>query len=155
MKEEKRNNYPAGNKPAGYIYLFYKSRSYFNSDVQCGQRVALMEMMLKQCGHSFMTGSATGSGFFILFAAFTIRKITMAIRRKSMMVCTNAPHLITAAPTINACSLKFTPPMTSPITGVIMSPTSEVTILPNAPPMITAIARFMLGSEACQRCEEF
>ncbi|HQV62383.1 MAG TPA: hypothetical protein PKV19_00170, partial [Anaerolineales bacterium] len=70
MKDEggkKGNNYPAGLLPAGCICLFACVRSYFNSDVQFGQRVALMGIMLKQCGHSFMTGSATGSGFFILF----------------------------------------------------------------------------------------
>jgi len=34
---------------------------YLISDVQCGQRVALIGMIVKQCGHSFVVGSA-GAG---------------------------------------------------------------------------------------------
>ena len=81
-----------------------------------------------------VVGSAGGGAFFNLFAVFTIRKMTKAMMRKSIMVCTKTPQVMTVAPTVRDRSLKLTPPMISPITGMRMSLTSELTIFPNAPP---------------------
>jgi hypothetical protein len=64
---------------------------YFNSEAQFGQRVALIAIVLNQCGHSFVIGPAgaagAGASFFMLFTAFMIRKTTKAITRKSIVVC--------------------------------------------------------------------
>ena len=88
---------------------------YFNSDVQFGQRVALMEIVLKQYGQSLVVGSAGAGAFFNLFAIFTMRKITKAMIRKSIMDCTKTPHVMTViVPTGSVRSLKLTPPVTSP-----------------------------------------
>ena len=68
---------------------------YLSSEVQLGQRVALIEMVLKQCGHSFVVGSAAGAGagfFLAALAALTIMKMTKAMIRKSMTVWTNSPQ---------------------------------------------------------------
>ncbi len=67
-----------------FILAFIKEENYaFNSDVQFGQRVALMEMVLMQCGHSLVVGSAGAGAFFMLLADLTMRKITKAMIRKS------------------------------------------------------------------------
>jgi len=42
---------------------------------------------------------------------------------------------------LTARSLKSTPPIASPIGGMMTSTTSEFTILPNAPPITTPMAR--------------
>ncbi len=39
------------------------------SDVQCGQRVAFIGIVIEQYGQSFETGAAAGLGRFILFRA--------------------------------------------------------------------------------------
>ncbi len=47
------------------IYLSTCFLAYLISEVQCGQRVALIGMVVKQCGHSLVVGTAgVGSGFF-------------------------------------------------------------------------------------------
>ena len=71
----------------GIDYLTIRLRNYLpNSDVQCGQRVALIGMVVKQCGHSLVVGSAGGGAFLVALAALTIMKITKAILRKSFTV---------------------------------------------------------------------
>ena len=70
----------------GVTRPYYKI--YFNSEVQLGQRVALMEMVVKQWGQSLVVGSAAGAGssfFLVAFALLTIMKITKAMIKKSMM----------------------------------------------------------------------
>ena len=56
-----------------------------NSVVQCGQRLAFIGMVIAQAGQSFSTGAAVGDGFFILFIAFTTRKMQNATIRKLMI----------------------------------------------------------------------
>jgi hypothetical protein len=104
----------------------------------------LIEIVLKQCGHSFVVGSAGAAGagaFFMLFAAFTIRKTIKATMMKSTVACRKDPQLITTVPMVVVNSLKLTPPSSSPTIGMIMSLTREVMIFPNAPAMMTATAR--------------
>jgi hypothetical protein len=97
--------------------------------VQFGQRLALTGMLVMQKGHSFVDGSdGAACSFFLKLAALMIRKTTSAMIRKSKMDCRKAPHLMTAAPTVNACSAKLTPPSTSPIAGIRTSLTSEAMI---------------------------
>jgi len=59
--------------------------------VQFGQRVALIGMVVKQCGHSFVVGSAGAGCGFIRFIVRTIRKMTKATMMKSMMVVRKMP----------------------------------------------------------------
>src|SRR5690242_20636182 len=84
---------------------------YFISDVQFGQRVALIGMTLKQYGQSFVVGSAGGGAFFRLLKPLMIRKITKATITKSITVCRNTPHLTIASPTVSVFSVKSTPPI--------------------------------------------
>src|ERR1017187_3536345 len=69
--------------------------AHFTSEVQWGQRVALIGMVEKQRGHSFVVGSAaTGacsSRCFMVFIALMTRKIQNATMRKSMIVLMNEP----------------------------------------------------------------
>ena len=44
--------------PSTFFSLF---PFFYNSDVQFGQRVALMEIVVKQCGQSLVMGSAAGA----------------------------------------------------------------------------------------------
>jgi hypothetical protein len=50
--------------------------------VQCGQRVALIGIVIAQVGHSFETGPAMGDGLFNLFIALTTRKMQKATMMK-------------------------------------------------------------------------
>ena len=52
------------------------------SDVQCGQRVALIGIVIEQNGQSFETGVGVGLGRFILLTARTSRKMQNATMRK-------------------------------------------------------------------------
>ena len=78
-------------KPAGHVYVCTCIRFYFNSDVQFGQRFALIEIALKQYGQSFVVGSVTRTGFFSLLTDLMIRKITKATMVKSITVLRNTP----------------------------------------------------------------
>ena len=74
-------------------------------------------------------------------------KITKAMIRKSKTDCRKAPYLSNtgapfgSVPKVIARSLKFTPPINNPSGGMMTSPTSEETILPNAAPTMTPTAR--------------
>ena len=59
-------------------------RAPLNSLVQCGQRVALIGIVMAHAGQSFETGSAAGAGRFIWLIAFTTRKMAKATMRKSI-----------------------------------------------------------------------
>jgi hypothetical protein len=60
------------------------------SDVQCGQRVALIGIVIEQNGHSFETGSGPGD-FLKLLIARTKRKMQNATMRKLTTSVTKAP----------------------------------------------------------------
>ena len=62
-----------------------------SSVVQCGQRVALIGIDIVQAGQSFATGGAVGDGFFILFIAFTTRKMQKATMTKLMISVIKLP----------------------------------------------------------------
>ena len=51
-------------------------------------------------------------------------------------------------------SLKLSPPMSSPIGGITTSDTNEVTIFPNAPPMITPTAMSITFSSVSRKSRE-
>jgi len=53
-----------------------------SSVVQCGQRVALIGIVIAQAGQSFETAGASGAERFILFIALTTRKMQNATTRK-------------------------------------------------------------------------
>ena len=53
-----------------------------SSVVQCGQRVALIGIVIAHAGQSFETAGAPGAGRFILFIALTTRKMQNAMIRK-------------------------------------------------------------------------
>ena len=53
-----------------------------SSVVQCGQRVALIGIVIAHAGQSFETAGAPGAGRFILFIALTTRKMQDAMIRK-------------------------------------------------------------------------
>ena len=55
-----------------------------NSVVQCGQRVALIGMVIWQAGQSLVMGAASAVGRFILFTALTTRKMQNATMMKLM-----------------------------------------------------------------------
>ena len=52
------------------------------SEVQCGQRVALIGIVIEQKGQSFDTGALFDDGLFILFTALTTRKMQNATIKK-------------------------------------------------------------------------
>src|SRR6266542_2530549 len=124
----------------------------FRSAQQAAQRLAGMGMELRQKGHSFVAGVAVS---LRLLMALTMRKITKAIIRKLTMSLMKAPYPITAKPLVLASATeagcwpeismnkfeKSTFPSTNPIGGMMTPSTRDVTILPNAAPIMTAIAR--------------
>jgi hypothetical protein len=70
--------------------------TYFTSEVQCGQRVALIGIVEKQRGHSLVVGSAGAAGAcssrcFSEFIALIIRKIQNATMMKSIVTLMNEP----------------------------------------------------------------
>src|SRR6266478_2797065 len=138
----------------------FAGRCYLSCDVQCGQRVALSGMSDRQYSHNLVDGAGVGSAASLrcsVFMALTAMKMQNATMRKSITVLINEPYAMTAAPAALASasdlngplllsrlmnkSVKLTLPMTLPIGGMMMSLTTEVTILPKAPPMITPTAR--------------
>ncbi len=94
-------------------------------------------------------GTVSGTGRLSLLMARTARKIASAMMRKSRIVCTKSPYFsntgtpLGSVPIRRAKSAKFTPPVSTPTTGMIRSPTSDETIFPNAPPTTTPTARSM------------
>ena len=77
----------------------------FNSDVQFGQRVALMGIAVKQNEHSFVEGSGAGGSFLTLFTFFITRKTEKATMRKLIMVLINTPGLTVTAPAAFAAAM--------------------------------------------------
>ena len=63
--------------------------------------------------------------------------ITNAIIRKSKTDCKNTPYLTSALPTVILKSVKLTPPIKIPISGVKIFSTRLETIFPKAAPIIT------------------
>jgi hypothetical protein len=79
--------------------MCFALKVYFRSDVQAGQRVALIEISVRQYGHVFVVTSASFSSFFSsLFIWWMKRKITSATIRKSMIVLRNKPTFKVADP---------------------------------------------------------
>src|ERR1035437_4710604 len=74
---------------------------HFTSEVQCGQRVALIGIVEKQRGHSLVVGStaagACSSRCFMVFIALMIRKMQNATIMKSMITLMNEPEAMTGA----------------------------------------------------------
>ena len=66
---------------------------YLSSDVQFGQRNALIEIVEKQNGHSFVVGAAGVAGLAgaSLFAARIIMKMTKATIKKLITLLRNKP----------------------------------------------------------------
>jgi hypothetical protein len=64
---------------------------WVNSLVQCGQRVALIGIVIAQAGHSFETGPPAGDGLFNLFIALTTRKMQKATMMKLITRVTKFP----------------------------------------------------------------
>ena len=75
---------------------------FYSWAVQCGQRVALMWILLKQYGQSFSVGAAASASSLLrfkraaalsepLFIALIIKKITSAVMRKLMMAVMKLP----------------------------------------------------------------
>lgn len=63
----------------------------YSCEVQLGQRVALIGICVKQCGHSLVVTSAGAGGAFRRLAALTTRKMANAMIMKSMIVVMNTP----------------------------------------------------------------
>src|SRR6185437_12466775 len=126
-----------------------------SSEVQCGHRVAASGIGVAQRGQSLVAAGASG-GFGIILLTWRIaRNTTKATITKSITALMNRPILMVGAPAALACAMvskcfadrvmkmeeKSTWPSSSPIGGMMMSLTSELTILPKAAPMITPMAR--------------
>src|SRR5579871_3869796 len=69
------------------IWIFRLCRDYaaLNSEVQCGQRVALMGIVEAQYGHSFVVGAAAGA------SSLRLSWLMPRTRRKLIIVFTNTP----------------------------------------------------------------
>src|SRR6266851_3907605 len=67
-----------------------------NSVVQCGQRLALIGIVIAHAGQSFTTGS-TWLGRFILLRARTNRKMAKPTRMKLMIALMKTPALSVTA----------------------------------------------------------
>lgn len=116
---------------------------------------SLISVSNSSCVGPFGASGAGTAGFWSFAMALTTRKIQNAIIRKSTADCakfhqlsvtSGIPFCIpgtssTAFRMINLYSVKFTPPVRKLITGMMTSVTSDVTILPNAPPITTQTAR--------------
>jgi hypothetical protein len=64
---------------------------YFRSEVQFGQRVALIGIAEQQKPHSLVLAGAASGAFLIRFTCFTIKNITKATIRKSRTVLRKIP----------------------------------------------------------------
>ncbi len=93
-----------------------------------------------------VVGSGSASFFLprdmTLLTALTSRKMISAMIRKLITAVMNLPYAMWAPLISSTKSLKSMPPKI-PRIGEMMSSVSEVTIAPNAPPMITPTARSM------------
>ncbi len=56
----------------------------------------MIGIVIVQAGQSFVVAGAFGAGFFMLFSAFTTRKMQNATMRKLMTMVTKLPHARTA-----------------------------------------------------------
>ena len=63
----------------------------FSSEVQFGQRFALMGIIVKQKGHSLVTGGGASSSLVSLFKKRITVKIARAIIKKLIIVLMNTP----------------------------------------------------------------
>ena len=94
----------------------------------------------------FLT-SFTSVSFFVsflrvnLFIIFTIINIQREIIRKLIILFNNSPYLISAFLKVIFKLLKSIPPITTPITGINRSSTTEDTILLKALPITTPTAK--------------
>ena len=61
--------------------------------------------------------------------------------RKSTIFCIKLPYIIFESFIVILKFVKSNPPITTPIAGINTSFTSDVTIFPNAPPIITPTAK--------------
>ena len=79
-------------RPAGWWILVAVMLLLILSNVLTFTRVDLIEMLVKQCGHSLVLGAAAGAGLMnSLLMAFTIRKMISATMMKSMMLLMKFP----------------------------------------------------------------
>jgi pyrroloquinoline quinone (PQQ) biosynthesis protein C len=80
--------------------VYFSLYPAFSSEVQFGQRVALIGIAEKQYAHSFVAGATGGasSSRLILLMVRTRRNTAKAIRMKLMIVLMNTPKLIVTAP---------------------------------------------------------
>ena len=93
LSEEVQSSYlAAAEEIEDDVFLLFNARPS-SFEVQLGQRVAPIGMIVLQNGQSFVVTSAGASSLVsrILFTAFTIMKITNAIIMKLIMVMINAP----------------------------------------------------------------
>src|SRR6185437_16081834 len=93
------------------------------------------------------TAGAGGGVRRIRLITLMIANIAIAMIRKEKQACTNIPYLSSTAPPLGsvpictAILLKSTRPMTSPSGGMMTFATSELTTVPNAPPITKPTAR--------------
>ena len=73
------------------LQLWFVDWFVHTGDVQCAHFVALIGMVDKHSGQSFVVGTVGASGFFSRFTCFTNRKITNAMMMKSNTVCRKTP----------------------------------------------------------------
>jgi hypothetical protein len=73
--------------------MFCKNHALDSSDVQFGQRTALIGIAVKQKGQSLVVGAAGGTSFFrcIWLMIFTNKNTAKAIMRKVIMLLINKP----------------------------------------------------------------
>ncbi len=107
----------------------------FQFRVQLGQRVALMGMTVKQCGHSLVVGSATsGCGLFLqVVDALDHQEDDQGDNDEINEVVDEIAVSDFGAAEGEGRPLKSIPPMIRPIKGIMMSVNQDETILPNAP----------------------
>src|SRR6516165_860317 len=89
-----RNELPLAHARGSAVACCREGPIYFcKSEVQCGQRIALIGIELAQKGQSLVAGaaSAAAAGFVNLFDHWTIRNTKKATIRKLMMVLRNCP----------------------------------------------------------------
>ena len=76
----------------GFLPMLVTNQATVNSDVHCGQRVALAGMLMVHRGQFLVDGGAgAGAGFLKRLACFTNTKIANATIRKLITVFKKAP----------------------------------------------------------------
>src|SRR5699024_1123197 len=120
-------------------YFYSSSRIYFCSSLaSCNFNSSKISRNNKTSSSVSSSSLSTNAPKVTLFTILTNMNTAKPIIKKSIIDCMNTPYV---TPFHCQEDAKSVSPNNSPINGIMILPTNESTILPNAAPITTATAR--------------